>query len=129
VIKNSAKSKRNASLSIAIDGSDMSCYGLPYFNQKTKETEKGFKIPIKLTGVIIHGWGHMVFTFPCNIPTGANSTIDCLHKTLEFMQKRYAEYENNAMPRVLFIQVIFDFLSIRWIIVGEKTRISLFLHI
>jgi hypothetical protein len=125
-IKNIAKSSRNSTLSISIDGSDMSCYGLPYFNQKTKETEKGFKIPIKLTGVIVHGHGHIVYTFPTNIPTGANLTIDCLHRTLDFMQKRYAEYEGNALPRVLFIQVIFDFIDfIRWIIVGERIKISL----
>ena len=62
--KSKASKFRNSCLSIAIDGSDMFCYGLPYFCTKTKETDKGFKIPIKLTGVIVHGWGYSIYTFP-----------------------------------------------------------------
>ena len=83
----------------------MSCYGLPYFHVKTKDSNKGYKLPIKLTGVKVHGWGHCVFTFGCNIPTGANATIECLHKTLEEMKVRYAEVEDSELPDVLFIQV------------------------
>ena len=51
-----AEKNRLQCLSITIDGSDMACFGLPYFCSKTKETDKGYKIPIKLTGVKVHGW-------------------------------------------------------------------------
>jgi hypothetical protein len=111
--KMKASKYRKSCLSIAIDGSDMSCYGLPYFCTKTKETEKGFKIPIKLTGIIVHGWGYSIYTFPCNIPTGANLTIECIHRTIEVMKEKYSNVLNCPLPDVLFIQVMnkFDVLD------------------
>ena len=110
-IKSKAQKYRTTCLSIAIDGSDMASYGLPYYYKKTKSTDKGFKIPIKLTGVIIHGWGHSIYTFPCNIPTGANLTIECIHRTIVCMKERYASIENSPLPDVLFIQVISHFID------------------
>ena len=110
--------------SIAIDGSDMSCYELPYFSVKTKSSDKGYKIPIKLTGVKVHGWGHCTYTFPCNVPTGANATIECLHRTIEEMKSRYEQVENSDLPETIFIQVLYSITN-RWITVGEKTKTNM----
>jgi len=42
-------------LVIAIDGSDQSSYGIPYFCQETKTTAKGFKMRMKLIGALVTG--------------------------------------------------------------------------
>ena len=42
-------------LVIAIDGSDQSSYGIPYFCQETKNTAKGYKMRMKLIGALVTG--------------------------------------------------------------------------
>jgi hypothetical protein len=92
-------------MSIIIDGAYWGTYGSPYFHEIDKSTDKGFKIPNKLTGVKVHGKGICVFTIPCNLPTDPNHIINCLHKTLSLLFENVSN-NNGNWPSNLFLQVI-----------------------
>ena len=103
---NLSKLKPNIYLSLIIDGSDNMNYGLPYFYQKTKQSQKGYKFPIKLVGVKVHNLGDIVFTLPCNITSGPNSIINILHYTLDYIYNSYGNiFPNKSFPSTLFLQV------------------------
>ena len=74
------------------------------FYQKDKSIDKGFKIPNKLVGGIVHGIGTYIFTIPCNLPTDPNNIINCLHLILTNL---YYNFKNNNYnwPRNMFLQV------------------------
>lgn len=93
-------------ISIAIDGADFQRYGLPYFHQKTKDTDKGYSIPIRTVGVKIHGQGDIIFTFNSNLPSGSSSTIHCIHESLSFMKQKY-DCNDIMFPRDCVIQVYY----------------------
>ena len=67
--------------SIAIDGADFQRFGLPFFSEKDKDSDKGYKIPISLNGVKVHGHGCLTWIFPSNLPKDPNCTIHCLQDT------------------------------------------------
>lgn len=97
-------------ISIGMDGADFQKYGLPYFKEKDKQSDNGYKIPINTIGVRVHGQGDYVFTLPMNLPSDSNSIIHCLHKTLIKLKERYNNIHKNGKkiewPSVLFVQVI-----------------------
>ena len=95
-----AKNDPNSAISIIIDGSDMSCYGLPYFCDKSKSTQIGHKIPIKLVGVIVHGIGSYIYLIHKNWPSDPNLTIEILHRT-------FIKLGKEKIPKILYLQVIF----------------------
>lgn len=72
-----ARVQPESSLSIIIDGSDNGEYGLPYFHVKTKGTSKGFKLKIKLVGVLVHGRKVNIYTLPQNQGTGEGKKCHC----------------------------------------------------
>ena len=92
-----AKTNPNEYMSIIIDGSDMASYGLPYFYRQTKETVVGYKMLMKLIGVIVHGIGVFVFLVHKNWAADPNLTIEVLHRVFSFL----APFK----PKKLFIQV------------------------
>ena len=57
-------------LVIAIDGSDQSSYGTPYFAQKTKNSSKGHKMKWKLIGALASGRLMHFFTIGANWEAG-----------------------------------------------------------
>ena len=85
-------------LSIIIDGSDMACYGFPYFYQKSKSSTVGYKIQIKLVGVIVHGIRTFVYLIHKHWPSDPNLTIELLHRTLNKIGK-------HNLPPILYLQV------------------------
>ena len=87
----------NKCVSIIIDGSDMANYGLPFFYLKTKETIKGYKMQIKLIGVIVHGVGSFAFLVHKNWPSDPNLTIEVLHRLWKLIP--------DARNKRLFVQV------------------------
>lgn len=93
-------------MSLAIDGADFQRFALPYFSEKDKDTDKGYKIPISLTGVKVHGHGALTWILPSNLPKDPNCTIHCLHETFAFMKSKY-DRDAKQWPHTLFIQVIF----------------------
>ena len=104
---NKKKSREESSiyLSIAIDGADFQRYGLPYFHQVDKDSDRGFKNPIRTVASIVHGHGNMFFTFPANLPSDSNSIIHCLHEALTAVKMNYIKI-NQQFPSILFLQVI-----------------------
>lgn len=64
------------SLSLIVDGAEMSRYSLPYSCVSDKETSEGWKIPIRLYGAILHGEFSSGFIFPAFLPGGTNVTIE-----------------------------------------------------
>lgn len=91
-------------LSMIIDGADFQRYGLPYFYEKDKNSDKGYKIPINMFAVKIHGHGEMLFTFPSNLPSDPNAIIHCLHNSLTTIKEKYDVASCN-WPSTLFLQV------------------------
>ena len=77
--KEEATEHKSKCLSMSIDGADFQRYGLPYFPQHDKDSERGFKNPIRTVGAIVHGHGNLFYTFPANLPSDLNCTIYCLH--------------------------------------------------
>ena len=103
--KEQASNYKDGCLSIAIDGADFQRYGLPYFCQSDKDSNRGFKNPIRTVGAIVHGHGNMFFTFPANLPSDSNCIIHCLHQLFVKMKKIY-ERNQKQLPDTLYLQVI-----------------------
>ena len=57
-------------LVVAIDGSDQSSYGIPYFTQSDKGTVRGWKLRLKLVGALVSGRLMQFFTIAKNWETG-----------------------------------------------------------
>jgi hypothetical protein len=87
-------------MDLAIDGSDNGQYGFPYFAEKTKETDKGWKLKTKLYAALVHGWGACCYVFNAHLPGETNVTVNVLHETLQQYQ-----YHGNALPPVLSLQL------------------------
>ena len=102
--KEDATKNKQKCLSAAIDGADFQRYGLPYFCQKDKDSDKGFKNPIRTVGIIVHGHGNIFFTFSSNVPSDSNCIVFCLHETIATMKKVYA-IKNWTFPDTLHLQV------------------------
>ena len=83
-------------VSLIIDGSDMANYGLPHFARKSKDTVVGYKILMKLVGVIVHGIGAYVFIVDKNWSADPNLTIEILHRVLGTIP---------IQSRVLYVQM------------------------
>ena len=87
-------------LSIIIDGADQQVYGLPYYYQRTHGTDKCYKLPLHLMGVLVHGRGSFGITYPDSVKQGTNVTIDALHLALEETKK-----QDGPLPRKLYLQL------------------------
>ena len=87
-------------MDVVIDGSDNGNYGFPYFAQKTKETDKGWKLKTKLYAALVHGWGCCCYVFNAHYPGGSNVTVNVLHHTLTTYQQ-----QGKALPPILSLQL------------------------
>ena len=93
-----AKENNSNKLSIIIDGSDFMRYGLPHFANPTKETSKGYKMQLKLMGVIIHGIKCKVFLIHKHWPSDPNLIIEILHRIFD-------EIKIDNTKSILYLQV------------------------
>jgi hypothetical protein len=75
-----AKNSENI-MSATIDGSDNGEYGFPYWADKTKQTDKGYKIKSKLYAMLVHNIGVYTYVFNAHLPGGTNVMINVLHHT------------------------------------------------
>jgi hypothetical protein len=91
---------RSAVLSITIDGSDNSKYGIPYFPVKTHDSQKGHKIITKLYGAIVHGRWAGAYLYTGNMPGGTNVTVEILHRVLSALKR-----EDGHLPRKMYLQL------------------------
>jgi hypothetical protein len=64
------------SLSLVVDGAEMSRYSLPYFCVNDKETSEGWRIPTRMYGAILHGEFSASYVFPAFFPGGTNVVIE-----------------------------------------------------
>lgn len=87
-----------SAVSIIIDGSDMANYGLPHFATKSKDTVVGYKMLMKMVGVIVHGIGCFLYVIHKNWAADPNLTIEILHRLLSTIE---------IQSRTLYIQVTF----------------------
>ena len=87
-------------LSLIIDGADQGDYGLPHCVDKSHVSEKGYKIHMKVMGVIAHGRGSWAFTCPPHIAQGNNVTIQALWYVLLDIKRR-----EGTLPLVLNLQL------------------------
>lgn len=68
------------SLSLVVDGAEMSRYGLPSFCQTDKETTRGWKFPTRMYGAIWPGEFASAFLFSAHLTGGSNVTIEVIHR-------------------------------------------------
>ena len=68
------------------------------FPKKSKRSSIGYKIQIKLIGVLIHRIGSKVFMCHKNWPSDPNLTIEVIHRTL-------SSFNYKELPNTLFLQV------------------------
>ncbi|CAM9584489.1 unnamed protein product [Ectocarpus fasciculatus] len=90
-------------LCIAIDGADQSAFATPYFCQETKDSVKGWKMRMKLIGALVSGRMCMFYTLGSNWESGANLTIEVLHKTLVKLVSTLQP--GQQLPRRLWLQM------------------------
>jgi hypothetical protein len=68
---------------------------------------KGWKIPTRLYGSILHGHFTSAYVYPAHLPGGSNVTIEVIHRTLT----RYIEGDEAAgipkkkLPPVFYLQL------------------------
>ena len=86
-----AKNSENI-MSATIDGSDNGEYGFPYWADKTKQTDKGYKIKSKLYAMLVHNIGVYTYVFNAHLPGGTNVTINVLHHTLTKMKEEEVQF-------------------------------------
>ena len=58
-------------MSATINGSDNGEYGFPYWADKTKGTQKGYKVKTKLYSMLVHNIGVYTYVLNAHLPGGA----------------------------------------------------------
>ena len=95
-----AKTHKDESLSVILDGADQSAYGVPHFAMKSKTIEAAHKVALKIMGAIVHGRDNYAYTYLPNIKHGSNITIEVLHRILLDQVNKYGK-----LPPVLYLQL------------------------
>ena len=95
------------SLSLGVDGAEMSKYGLSYFCVSDKVSSEGWKIPTCLYGAILHGEFAAAYVFSAFLPGGTNVVIEVICRTLTLYTKRDVVHgiPSKKLPPVLYIQL------------------------
>ena len=65
---------------------------------KSKSSQIGYKIQVKLVGVIVHGIGSFIYLIHENWPSDPNLTIEILHRT-------FIKLGKDKIPKILYLQV------------------------
>ena len=110
---NLAKTQPQKYLSIIMDGSDQNQFQLPKQDgfYKSKMFDEAEKYKVHFEGVFVHGHGCKVFTSFENVPNDVNTGIECLQRTLAWVEqdlKKKAEGTNtpySGLPPTLFLQM------------------------
>lgn len=90
------------SLSMVVDGADMSRYSLPYFCVTDKESAEGWKIPTWLYGALVHGEFAAAYVYPAWLSGGTNVTIEVIDRALS----SYIDgSKQNGIPRKRLTQL------------------------
>jgi hypothetical protein len=97
-----AKRRPDLYLHLTVDGSDNSCYGFPYFAQRTHASAKGYKVRSKLYAGILHGHFAACFAYATNLRGGSNVLVEIAHRMLDLYLK---DAPGNKLPPTLWIQL------------------------
>ena len=103
--KQKGKSPRTCKiwLSIIIDGMDQAKTCIPRLHRNPKNLDGHDVLNVHLTGVIIHGHLHQLYTWVDNFPKDSNVTATVLLEALKDLQKiKGPKYEH---PRNLYLQL------------------------
>lgn len=73
---------------------------MPHFRHKNKFESSATLLKQCVMGVIVHGFRRFIFAAHEYLPFGPNLTIECLHRTLQFV---FASV--GSTPPVLFLQL------------------------
>ncbi len=88
-------------LSIILDGTDQTAYGMPHFSNVSHISgQGGHKLKVHLVGVLVHGRGTYCYTILDKFEHGSSLTVECLQRTF----KRIEE-EEGSLPETLFLQL------------------------
>jgi hypothetical protein len=71
-----------SAMSMIVDAADQSDYALPYFYNATHSSQKCFRVPTHLMGVLVHGEAVHAYTYYENFKQGNNVTIEAIHEAL-----------------------------------------------
>ena len=95
------------SLSMVVDGAEMSRYGLPYFCQADKSTSEGWKIPTRMYGAMVHGEFAAAYLYPAHLPGGTNVMVEVIHRTLTKLIEGSEEdgIVRRKLPPTLYLQL------------------------
>jgi hypothetical protein len=91
-------------ISIIVDGTDQGSWGVPYFRQKTKLSEKYYKLRTHITGAIVHGHRSYIYTCDFNYEHGTNLQIEILQRILIDVEKQYAK-KQKVLPDICYLQL------------------------
>lgn len=81
----------------------MGLYGLPYFCHKSKDTVVGYKMKMRLIGVIVHGIGSYVFVIHKHWPPDPNLTIEVLHRVFSFLNPQKGKHLYLQVFKYIFL--------------------------
>jgi hypothetical protein len=94
-------------LSMVVDGSEFSKYGLPYFCVQDKETTDGWKVPTRMYGSIVHGEFASAYIYPAHLPGGSNVTIEVIHRFGIYCISRRLSFKSVMNRSIIF--TLFNF--------------------
>ena len=77
----------------------MACYSLPFFHDITKKSQVGYKMQIKMYGVLAHGVGTFAYVLNKHWPSNANLIIEVLHRTISCVK-------TTNKSKILYLQVM-----------------------
>ena len=107
--RDKAKRNPNEYLSLIMDGMDQAKLKVPNYVTTTKDNSA--QMDVKLSGVKAHGIGEYFYFSNNEFKPGANLNIECLHRTLIDLRRRYdeeiakPEAKLKTFPHTLYLQV------------------------
>jgi hypothetical protein len=87
-------------MSMIVDAADQSKYALPYFHIATHSSQKAFRLPCHLMGVLVHGEAIHAYTYYESFKQGNNVTIEAIREALAVQLAKHGK-----LPDVLYLQL------------------------
>jgi hypothetical protein len=89
-----------SAMSMIVDAADQSDYAMPYFYNATHSSQKCFRVPTHLMGVLVHGEAVHAYTYYETFKQGNNVTIEAIHEALAVKLAK-----DGALPDTLYLQL------------------------
>ena len=92
-------------LSIIFDGMDQAKTRIPHLNRVPKCVDKTEQLKTHVTGVIVHGYIHRIYTWVDNFPKDANMSATILMEILKELLEMDEIKGQGGLPRKLYLQL------------------------